>query len=349
MMSAILRRALVDAAHRLDHLPDHLAAARGDAAGLVGQLAGLLACSALFRTVVAELLHRRGGALERRGLLLGALAQVAVALAISRGRPRWHRRRAAVRGCAARASPAQPRPSATAAASRPAWPHLAASPGSRDRGRGASRVLRATSRRWPRSTSCAASSRWYEGSSVTACVPTRAGRRSRARHRPCRHLRRAGCASPTARRPAQRAARASCAARRRLSVNAWRSASATGRIDEGRWPAQRLLASPKPVQSWRASPESGALATCVGRRPTAATPGTATGRPAAEQASSTPMHRYQTLLDEVHGAPRSVRRQVGHGQRGLRARQAAHEGDQVLHVLRVIDSGFISGDSEARF
>jgi hypothetical protein len=79
-------RAVVDAVHRLDHLAHHVAAWRAFRLHRGPQplsSRALVASWLAWRGVVgvvahggAQLLHRRGGLLQRAGLLLGALAQV---------------------------------------------------------------------------------------------------------------------------------------------------------------------------------------------------------------------------------------------------------------------------------
>jgi hypothetical protein len=80
MMSAIFLRAVVDALHRVDHLPDHLAALHSHGRRAQRQLVGLARVVGVLLDGGAELFHRRRGLLQRTGLLLGAAAQVVVAL-----------------------------------------------------------------------------------------------------------------------------------------------------------------------------------------------------------------------------------------------------------------------------
>ncbi len=75
----LLRRG-VDAVHGVHHLRHHFTALHGHGAGTGGQPAGLLGAVGVLAHGGVELLHGRGGFLQRAGLAFGAGRQVGVAL-----------------------------------------------------------------------------------------------------------------------------------------------------------------------------------------------------------------------------------------------------------------------------
>ena len=79
MMSAIFLERRGDVVHRGDHLVHHVAALGGRSAGRTGQLIGLFRGVGVVLDGGGQLLHRRGGLLQVRRLLLGALRQIGIA------------------------------------------------------------------------------------------------------------------------------------------------------------------------------------------------------------------------------------------------------------------------------
>ena len=75
-----LLAAVVDALHGPHHLAHHVAALGGEFAGALRKLIGLAGVVGVLPHGGTQLLHRRGGLLQCRGLLFGARAQVVVAL-----------------------------------------------------------------------------------------------------------------------------------------------------------------------------------------------------------------------------------------------------------------------------
>ena len=72
-------RRVFDRAHRLDHLRHHRAAPRRHLRGVQRQPVGLLAAADVLPDGAGQLLHRRGGLLERAGLAFGTCRQILVA------------------------------------------------------------------------------------------------------------------------------------------------------------------------------------------------------------------------------------------------------------------------------